>query len=69
MSRFTNERLWYKGITSNARRKLLPKQLIHQFSNKQIVCVEYSDINPDQEREIFQVSAGASLHAISSHDY
>ncbi|KAG2043991.1 hypothetical protein BDR03DRAFT_850488 [Suillus americanus] len=59
---FTNERLWYKSSASNARRKLLPKQLIHQFSNKQIVCVEYSDINPDQEREIFQrVQLGVAL--------
>lgn len=59
---FTNERLWYKGAASNSRRKLLPKQLIHQFSNKQIVCVEYSDINPDQEREIFQrVQLGVAL--------
>lgn len=32
------------------------------------MCVEYSDINPDQEREIFQVSVGATLHAPSSHD-
>ncbi|KAG1878967.1 hypothetical protein F4604DRAFT_1755235 [Suillus subluteus] len=59
---FTNERLWYKPSARNARRKLLPKQLIHQFSNKQIVCVEYSDINPDQEREIFQrVQLGVAL--------
>jgi hypothetical protein len=59
---FTNEKLWYKPSATNARRKLLPKQLIHQFSNKQIVCVEYSDINPDQEREIFQrVQLGVAL--------
>lgn len=59
---FTNERLWYKSSATNARRKLLPKQLIHQFANKQIVCVEYSDINPDQEREIFQrVQLGVAL--------
>ncbi|KAG2155215.1 uncharacterized protein EDB93DRAFT_91098 [Suillus bovinus] len=59
---FTNEKLWYKTSATQARRKLLPKQLIHQFSNKQIVCVEYSDINPDQEREIFQrVQLGVAL--------
>lgn len=59
---FTNERLWYKLNRAYARRKLLPKQLVHQFSNKQIVCVEYSDINPDQEREIFQrVQLGVAL--------
>lgn len=59
---FTNERLWYKPSATNARRKLLPKQLLHQFANKQIVCVEYSDINPDQEREIFQrVQLGVAL--------
>ncbi|KAG1734569.1 hypothetical protein EDB19DRAFT_1596478, partial [Suillus lakei] len=55
-------RLWYKSSASNARRKILPKQLINQFANKQIVCVEYSDINPDQEREIFQrVQLGVAL--------
>ncbi|KAG1760256.1 hypothetical protein EDD22DRAFT_1051686 [Suillus occidentalis] len=59
---FTNERLWYRPSAANARRKLLPKQLLHQFANKQIVCVEYSDINPDQEREIFQrVQLGVAL--------
>ena len=25
------------------------------FANKQIVCVEYEELNADQEREIFQV--------------
>lgn len=59
---FTNERLWYKSTANYPRRKLLPKQLIYQFANKQIVCVEYSDINPDQEREIFQrVQLGVAL--------
>lgn len=59
---FTNERLWYRLSATKARRKLLPKQLINQFANKQIVCVEYSDINPDQEREIFQrVQLGVAL--------
>ncbi|KAG2113577.1 uncharacterized protein F5147DRAFT_571425 [Suillus discolor] len=70
IQRFTNERLWYKGSASNSRRKLLPKQLIHQFSNKQIVCVEYSDINPDQEREIFQrVQLGVALTPAGQHRF
>ena len=39
----------------NTRRKLLPKQYMQQFAYKQITCVEYETISPDQEREIFQV--------------
>ncbi|KAG0694706.1 hypothetical protein DFH29DRAFT_308592 [Suillus ampliporus] len=59
---FTSERLWYKSSATNARRKLLPRHLVNQFANKQIVCVEYNDINADQEREIFQrVQLGVAL--------
>lgn len=51
---FTNQRMWYKknGI---AARKLLPQHYQKLFANKQIVCVEYENLTPDQEREIFQV--------------
>ncbi|KIJ19326.1 hypothetical protein PAXINDRAFT_96729, partial [Paxillus involutus ATCC 200175] len=59
---FTNEKLWFKASVTNARRKLLPPQLRTQFTNKQIVCVEYNDLNNDQEREIFQrVQLGVAL--------
>lgn len=66
--RFTNEKLWYKASATNARRKILPKHLMNQFANKQIVCIEYSDLSGDQEREIFQVGAGASFRTTSSLD-
>ncbi|KAF9233060.1 hypothetical protein BU15DRAFT_90488 [Melanogaster broomeanus] len=62
IQRFTNERLWFKPSATNARRKILPQQLRTQFSHKQIVCVEYCDLNDDQEREIFQrVQLGVAL--------
>ncbi|KAH7922254.1 hypothetical protein BV22DRAFT_1017693 [Leucogyrophana mollusca] len=62
IQRFTNEKLWFKGGTASQRRKLLPKHLMTQFANKQIVCVEYNDLNEDQEREIFQrVQLGVAL--------
>lgn len=59
---FTNEKLWYKSSAQNPRRKLLPQQLRTLFANKQVVCVEYSDLTDNQEREIFQrVQLGVAL--------
>ncbi|KAI9462076.1 hypothetical protein HD554DRAFT_2027739, partial [Boletus coccyginus] len=49
-------KLWFKSTATNTRRKLLPQHLRTQFANKQIVCVEYTQLNSDQEREIFQAS-------------
>ncbi|KIM74460.1 hypothetical protein PILCRDRAFT_828156 [Piloderma croceum F 1598] len=57
----TNQKLWYKQV-GNTKRKLLPKQYMQQFAYKQITCVEYETISPDQEREIFQrVQLGVAL--------
>ncbi|KAF8129057.1 hypothetical protein EV363DRAFT_1169699 [Boletus edulis] len=56
LHRFTNEKLWFKSSATNTRRKLLPQYLKTQFTNKQIVCVEYTGLDNDQEREIFQAS-------------
>ncbi|KAH7910427.1 hypothetical protein BJ138DRAFT_1008858 [Hygrophoropsis aurantiaca] len=62
IQRFTNEKLWFKAGAPKQRRKLLPKNLMTQFANKQVVCVEYHDLNEDQEREIFQrVQLGVAL--------
>ncbi|KAH7886787.1 hypothetical protein F5I97DRAFT_1050037 [Phlebopus sp. FC_14] len=59
---FTNEKLWFKPNITSPRRKLLPQYLRTQFLNKQVVCVEYTDLNDDQEREIFQrVQLGVAL--------
>ncbi|KAI5981513.1 hypothetical protein EDC04DRAFT_3022073 [Pisolithus marmoratus] len=59
---FTNEKLWYKSSAQNPKRKLLPVHLRTLFANKQVVCVEYSDLTDDQEREIFQrVQLGVAL--------
>lgn len=56
LRRFTNEKLWYKSNATNTKRKLLSQHLRTQFANKQIVCVEYTGLDSDQEREIFQAS-------------
>ena len=48
----SNKKYWYQKGT---RRKMLPDPLIKAFRNKQISCVEYSELTEDQEREIFQV--------------
>ncbi|KDQ58244.1 hypothetical protein JAAARDRAFT_35059 [Jaapia argillacea MUCL 33604] len=58
---FTGEKFWFKQ-TGKTRRRLLPKQLVQQFRNKQVVCAEYEGLNGDQEREIFQrVQLGVAL--------
>lgn len=56
MPRFTNEKLWFKSTATGTKRKLLPQHMRTLFANKQIVCVEYTELNGDQEREIFQAS-------------
>ncbi|KAG6336424.1 hypothetical protein ID866_2667, partial [Astraeus odoratus] len=62
LERFTNEKLWYKSSASNPKRKVLPQHFKTLFSNKQVVCVEYSDLSDEQEREIFQrVQLGVAL--------
>ncbi|KAG9312705.1 hypothetical protein JVU11DRAFT_7128 [Chiua virens] len=62
IQRFTNEKLWFKSSATNTKRKLLPQYLRTQFTNKQIVCIEYTELNNDQEREIFQrVQLGVAL--------
>ncbi|KAI5123010.1 hypothetical protein M0805_007632 [Coniferiporia weirii] len=61
IQRRTNQKFYYKlnpGVTG----KLLPLQYQQQFAKKQIVCVEYTDLNGDSEREIFQrVQLGVAL--------
>ncbi|EIW77494.1 hypothetical protein CONPUDRAFT_61476, partial [Coniophora puteana RWD-64-598 SS2] len=53
---------WYKDASGVTRRKLLPPAYRSQFANKQIVCVEYTSLTGDQEREIFQrVQLGMAL--------
>ncbi|KAF5319363.1 hypothetical protein D9619_008672 [Psilocybe cf. subviscida] len=45
-----------------SKRKVLTSQLQNTFKNKQITCVEYDDLKPEEEREIFQrVQLGVSL--------
>ncbi|KAF7976870.1 hypothetical protein HWV62_5397 [Athelia sp. TMB] len=61
---FTNEKLWYKDVGPGGKnpKKLLPEKYRRLFANKQIVCIEYQDIDDDDEREIFQrVQLGMAL--------
>ncbi|KAF9442099.1 hypothetical protein P691DRAFT_638967, partial [Macrolepiota fuliginosa MF-IS2] len=63
----TGERYWYKGSPTpesgkKKKRNILPDKYRRLFANKQVVCVEYSDINDNDEREIFQrVQLGMAL--------
>ncbi|KAG6813438.1 hypothetical protein H0H92_011135 [Tricholoma furcatifolium] len=59
----TNDKLWYTDTgSSKTKRKLLPAKYRKLFANKQIVCVEYSDVGDSDEREIFQrVQLGMAL--------
>ncbi|KAJ8501615.1 hypothetical protein ONZ45_g12096 [Pleurotus djamor] len=61
--RSTKEKLYYKADPSSSKpRRLLPEKYRRLFANKQIVCVEYSDIPASSEREIFQrVQLGMAL--------
>ncbi|KAF8574234.1 hypothetical protein K439DRAFT_1372949 [Ramaria rubella] len=59
---FTNERLWFVDSKNGPKRKLLPPQYRTLFKNKQIVCIEYSELPADLEREVFQrVQMGMAL--------
>lgn len=58
--RITGEKLWFRDDPSEssksaAKRKILPEKYRTMFSNKQVVCVEYSDLTDGDERDIFQV--------------
>lgn len=56
-------RLWFKDTDyKKPKDKILPEKYAALFSNKQIVCVEYSDLTEDTEREIFmRVQMGMAL--------
>ncbi|KLO15691.1 hypothetical protein SCHPADRAFT_849248 [Schizopora paradoxa] len=60
--RRTNSKHWYKLTSNNKTGKMLPAGYRQQFANKQIVCIEYMDIDDKAEREIFQrVQLGVAL--------
>ncbi|KAF9007348.1 hypothetical protein BDZ89DRAFT_997208 [Hymenopellis radicata] len=58
----TGQKLWYKADAAGSNRRILPPQYQRLFSNKQVVCVEYTDLIPKDERDIFQrVQMGVAL--------
>ncbi|KAH8105329.1 hypothetical protein BXZ70DRAFT_1004839 [Cristinia sonorae] len=58
---YSNEKLWF-SLPADSRGKLLPEKYRKLFRNKQIVCIEYENLRPDNEREIFQrVQLGMAL--------
>ncbi|KAH9946705.1 hypothetical protein B0H21DRAFT_857876, partial [Amylocystis lapponica] len=63
IQKITSKRYWYKD-GPGAKRTLLPKQYMQAFANKQITCVEYDNLNDDQEREIFQASLLSAIQRV-----
>ena len=54
--RISDKKYWYKdSYQRKASDELLDTRFTHIFENKQIVCVEYSDLSEEDEREIFRV--------------
>ncbi|KAJ3812586.1 hypothetical protein F5876DRAFT_37066, partial [Lentinula aff. lateritia] len=78
IQRYTGEKLWFKNDPSEssknaAKRKILPDKYRQMFSNKQVVCVEYSGLTDADERDIFQrvqlgmaLSSAEKLHVINT---
>ncbi|KAF5351459.1 hypothetical protein D9757_012061 [Collybiopsis confluens] len=73
----TGQKLWFKidrsESSSAAKRELLPDKYRTMFSNKQVVCVEYSDLTDGDERDIFQrvqlgmaLTSAEKLHVINT---
>ncbi|KAI0641695.1 hypothetical protein C8Q79DRAFT_286841 [Trametes meyenii] len=59
---FTGEKYVFTREMGNSKAQLLPERYRKIFMHKQIVCMEYQDITPENEREIFQrVQLGMAL--------
>ncbi|KAI9065685.1 hypothetical protein FKP32DRAFT_459384 [Trametes sanguinea] len=59
---FTGEKFYFKIDSKSVKGQVLPERYRKMFLNKQIVCMEYQDITPENEREIFQrVQLGMAL--------
>lgn len=59
--RFTKEKLWFLESDRDPKRTVLSSTYKSLFQNKQMVCIEYSELTPELEREIFQVCVTLSL--------
>ncbi|KAJ7235709.1 hypothetical protein B0H12DRAFT_1141128 [Mycena haematopus] len=61
----TGEKYWYRDNPDNRTRtakKILPQKFRNMFDGKAVVCVEYQDLDDQDEREIFQrVQLGVAL--------
>jgi len=59
----TKKKYWFVGINSKQRgRRLLPESMKEKFRSMVMTCVEYKDISPEMERDIFQrVQKGVPL--------
>ncbi|KAJ8091047.1 hypothetical protein AAF712_007645 [Marasmius tenuissimus] len=63
---YTGQQLWFapEHDSSTAKGPLLPEKYRSIFSNKQIVCVEYEELQATDERDIFKrVQLGVMLTA------
>uniref|UniRef100_A0A0W0GDG2 GmrSD restriction endonucleases N-terminal domain-containing protein n=1 Tax=Moniliophthora roreri TaxID=221103 RepID=A0A0W0GDG2_MONRR len=61
----TSQQLWYRdipGASKGGNKILLPEKYRQIFANKQVVCVEYGEVSPSDERDIFRrVQLGMAL--------
>ena len=51
----SNKKFYYKHLPGQSKGELLPQRYRDQFRRKQIICVEYSEVTEEDEREIFKV--------------
>jgi len=56
-SRTTNRKSYFTNPPESKKRKLITSQMQANFKNKQLACVEYDDLTPELERDIFQVGS------------
>ncbi|KAJ7500610.1 hypothetical protein B0H11DRAFT_2275818 [Mycena galericulata] len=63
----TGEKFWYcdnPAVPMKSAKKIIPEKYRAIFDNKSVQCVEYSDLNDVDERDIFQrVQLGVALTA------
>lgn len=59
----TKDKYWYKK--RKAAGTELPDKYKRLFANKQVVCIEYSNLTDDDEREIFRVSGMITIYECS----
>jgi hypothetical protein len=52
---YANRKYWFTKDANFRNRTLLPPQIMANLKTTQISCVEYDNLGPEHEREMFQV--------------